>query len=326
MKNKIILLGIAIALLGANFKTSAQQMENGWPEYFSTAWAYHWVSGAWAAEGRIRPQYDANKHFAEADAQIPSGSNWKVIKKNVFTYNSNGEMWVNLAESFDGTKWNQDQVDSYYYNSNGTTNYRSVTEMISGSWTPTHLHHYHYDANKVLQSDYEQDVNSSTGKWENDDYYYYYYNSNGSLDRINDSNWVGNWSMWRRDTVNYNADNSVKEVVSQECDGTKTWSNISKIVFDSAVVSGIEENSLSIASAHVYPNPSTGMLQVELPVGVSAAEISIYDLSGRLVMHLPMQAAAIYSAPFNLSNLPSGNYFLVCNTNKGVLQSQLVKQ
>ena len=257
MKIKIVLLGIIVAFFGMNIKTNAQQLDNGWPKYFSTAWVYAWSSNAWVQQGRIKPVYDSKKNFIEADGQGYISNSWVTVKKNIFTYNSNGEMWVNLAESFDGTKWNQTQVDSYYYNTNGTVNYRSVTEMVSGSWTPTHLHHYHYDANKVLQSDYEQDKNSSTGKWENDDYYYYYYYSNGSLDRINDSNWVGNWSMWRRDTVNYNADNSVKEVVSQECDGTKIWANVSKVVFDSALVSGIEENAPELTLAHVYPNPST---------------------------------------------------------------------
>ena len=324
MKRNLILLGILLGFLGPNFKSNAQQLDNGWPKYFSTAWAYQWSSNAWVQQGRIKPKYDANKNFIEADAQGYISGNWISVERNTFTSNSKGQVWVTLDEKFNGSTWDKVKIDSFTYNADGTQDTRLVSEIVSGNWAPTHLHHYHYDANKVLQSDYEQDRNGN--KWENDDYYYYYYYSNGSLDRINDSNWVGSWSMWRRDTVNYNADNSVKEVVSQECDGTTKWTNVSKITFDSALTTGIASEGSRLMSAHIYPNPSTGFLQVELPAGVSTAELSVYDLSGRLVMYIPSQSISGFTMPFDLGKLQSGNYFLVCNTNKGILQTQIVKQ
>ena len=325
MKRKLLLMGFIFSLINMSASLYAQQMENGWPMYFKTAWSYQWSGGAWVQQGRIKPTYDANKHLVSAVAQANISGTWISAERWTLTYNSNGQLWVNLDEKFDGTKWNKYQIDSSSYNTDGTCKSKLVYRTVSGVMTKMFLNNYYYNSNKVLTFNHEVDWNTTTNSWENDDNYYYYYNANGSLDRINDSNWIGKWAMWRRDTVNYNADNSVKEVVSQALT-SGVWTNVSKITFDSATVTGIAAEEKLNGVAHVYPNPSTGMLQIVLPAGVKEAEISIYDISGRLVMHLPKQSSSMYSVPFSLASLKAGSYFLVCTTNEGILNAQLIRQ
>ena len=65
---------------------------------------------------------------------------------------------------------------------------------------------------------------------------------------------------------------------------------------------GIDEVAQSRLT--VYPNPTTGMLTVALPV---AADVRLYDMMGRCVMTVP---AATPNVTLDLGNLPQGIYLL----------------
>ncbi|MGH1433201.1 MAG: T9SS type A sorting domain-containing protein [Lewinella sp.] len=75
-----------------------------------------------------------------------------------------------------------------------------------------------------------------------------------------------------------------------------------------------------ITAAKVYPNPTSGLLQVDLPEQASTAHLSLYNLQGQLVQQ---QAADSNTATMDLSNLPAGMYLLRVQ-GKGWLQSARV--
>lgn len=76
----------------------------------------------------------------------------------------------------------------------------------------------------------------------------------------------------------------------------------------------------AIETAKVYPNPTSGVLQVALPNQSSTAHLSLYNLQGQLVKQ---QSARSNTETIDLSNLPVGMYLLRVK-GEGWLQSARV--
>ncbi len=62
-----------------------------------------------------------------------------------------------------------------------------------------------------------------------------------------------------------------------------------------------------ISEARVFPNPTSGQLQVDLPQNLGTAQATLYDLHGRL---LQQQTTSTTGLTMDLSTLPNGMYLL----------------
>jgi hypothetical protein len=87
---------------------------------------------------------------------------------------------------------------------------------------------------------------------------------------------------------------------------------------------GIEENK-DFASINIYPNPSTGILNIALPTSLSQnSTLEIYDALGKLVIK---QAMLNETTSINISNLDNGIYlFKILNNSNLVKIGKLIKQ
>jgi PKD repeat protein len=72
-----------------------------------------------------------------------------------------------------------------------------------------------------------------------------------------------------------------------------------------------------------YPNPSSGMLKISAPEEGSY-QITIYDMSGKLVFTHQMLMNAAQSVEFNLQNLPAGTYNIQCIGNQTIKTERLI--
>jgi hypothetical protein len=84
---------------------------------------------------------------------------------------------------------------------------------------------------------------------------------------------------------------------------------------------GVEEMALE-NQLNIYPNPVTDVLNVQWNNTNETANLSIRDLSGRLVHS---ERVANGNAALDLSRLASGNYILELQTGEGSLRKQVVK-
>ncbi len=76
-----------------------------------------------------------------------------------------------------------------------------------------------------------------------------------------------------------------------------------------------------LAQVKIYPNPTTDVLQIELPETVqSTGPVRIFDLQGKEVKQLPDRQA------LSLGALPSGAYLFQLPTNRGLLRRMVVKE
>ncbi|PCH68092.1 MAG: hypothetical protein COC01_04515 [Bacteroidetes bacterium] len=88
---------------------------------------------------------------------------------------------------------------------------------------------------------------------------------------------------------------------------------------DSAVVygwpDGINENTIDPKQVNIYPNPSTGLITLELDYKIELNELHLYDLIGRELKVIVLSDDN--TMQINLSSYPSGIYFLELQTNQG---------
>ncbi|MBC7523472.1 MAG: T9SS type A sorting domain-containing protein [Flavobacterium sp.] len=81
---------------------------------------------------------------------------------------------------------------------------------------------------------------------------------------------------------------------------------------------GINQNDLKETIA-IYPNPVKDILEFKTIENVSKVEI--YDISGRI-----LSSKSVTENKLNLSDLKSGNYILKLYTEKGIINSKIIKE
>ncbi len=78
-------------------------------------------------------------------------------------------------------------------------------------------------------------------------------------------------------------------------------------------------------SFNVWPNPTNGVLTLELPLGASKANLQVYSTTGALVADIPVTGSN--SSTISLETLPAGAYVLVLSTEDGnALRQTLLKK
>jgi D-alanyl-D-alanine carboxypeptidase len=79
----------------------------------------------------------------------------------------------------------------------------------------------------------------------------------------------------------------------------------------------ITENTIAEKLITVYPNPTNGLVQIEIP-NLTIQGIKVYDLQGQLVKETT-------ECQFDLSNLSNGTYFIKAQTKQGFYSYKLIK-
>lgn len=110
-----------------------------------------------------------------------------------------------------------------------------------------------------------------------------------------------------------------------------TFSNLANIYFDynSPIVTnnytttiqntlGLQENEV-LNTISIYPNPVKDMLYFQTKENV--LKIEIYDVAGRI-----LSSKSILENKVNLSELKNGNYFLKLYTEKGIMNTKIIKE
>jgi Secretion system C-terminal sorting domain len=85
------------------------------------------------------------------------------------------------------------------------------------------------------------------------------------------------------------------------------------------VSSGISESATNAPKLQLFPNSSTGAVTLSLSQYEQLQSVNVLDVTGRVVH-------SGNSAVLDLSELPSGIYTVVANTNRGTVASKLVRQ
>lgn len=74
----------------------------------------------------------------------------------------------------------------------------------------------------------------------------------------------------------------------------------------------------------IYPNPNSGYLQLEVPVGSSRVMLTIFDLSGRLVLEKQLQVEENRLVRVDITLLEEGSYLLVVDVDEKMQHHHII--
>ena len=85
------------------------------------------------------------------------------------------------------------------------------------------------------------------------------------------------------------------------------------------------QNTTALRAIKVYPNPANDVINLSNPQNINLRNVSIYDMTGRLIITKDLQAASQQST-IDISALQSGNYLLFIKSTYGQITKQLLKE
>ena len=85
------------------------------------------------------------------------------------------------------------------------------------------------------------------------------------------------------------------------------------------------QNTSALRTITVYPNPANDVITLSNPQNINLRSVSIYDMTGRLIITKDLQAA-IQESTVDISTLQSGNYLLFIKSTFGQITKQLLKE
>jgi dihydroxyacetone kinase-like predicted kinase len=107
-------------------------------------------------------------------------------------------------------------------------------------------------------------------------------------------------------TLSVNA-NAVNAHLSNHSDGLGDCNDVCNSAYKNNSNKNIETYIEQAEEVKIYPNPSNGNFVVELPSDIEAAEISMVDITGKLVER---KTATGHTIEFNHTSIAQGVYML----------------
>jgi hypothetical protein len=83
-------------------------------------------------------------------------------------------------------------------------------------------------------------------------------------------------------------------------------------------------NAMVTEDIKVYPNPTNGIFLIELPQGITNAEILVTDLTGKTIEH--RTAIGVNTVRFDLSNVSAGTYLVNVVSGQNAYQTKVTLQ
>jgi hypothetical protein len=90
-----------------------------------------------------------------------------------------------------------------------------------------------------------------------------------------------------------------------------------------SVSKAVDAKTNDVVALAIYPNPSTGIVNIDIPNNEQATNICITDMTGKKVKELTLQSDV---NAIDLSDLPKGMYIINIVNDKEQLQEKLVLQ
>ncbi|MCC6369567.1 MAG: T9SS type A sorting domain-containing protein [Bacteroidia bacterium] len=90
-----------------------------------------------------------------------------------------------------------------------------------------------------------------------------------------------------------------------------------------SVATGILNKSNTELMTSVFPNPTSSILNIQLPFNTSAAEIKVFDINGKLGLETISETN---SHSLNVSGLQPGFYFIVITSDYATYKGRFIKQ
>jgi len=100
------------------------------------------------------------------------------------------------------------------------------------------------------------------------------------------------------------------------------WSDVMFCRF----VSGVAENENQLGKLNIYPNPTNGLLTIQVSkLSSNDARLMVRDLSGKIILEDRLNSNAGYSQNFDFSDRANGIYFITIIDGDNLIHEKLIK-
>lgn len=134
-----------------------------------------------------------------------------------------------------------------------------------------------------------------------------YLNSNTQIPSVNEG-----------DFITYTTSVNTTSVDDTPNDNTFTLNQLAS----NTILLSVPSNSMDRYFT-LYPNPTTNILNIETKEPIEKESIKVYNITGQLVFTIT-KAENISS--IDVTNLNTGNYFIIIQTDRGIYKSKFIKK
>jgi len=294
--------------------------------------------------------YDAQNHLIS----IVSTSVWENVWTNAYRedieYTADGYayLWTYSNWSDITNDWVADSKEEDFYNDADDLemNLQSEWMDITSEWIGKYKNEYTYNGNHQMLTDIYSEYEEFSLQWGLMFKDEYTYDVQGNFTTTVSLFWNGdNWEEDSKDDFTFNYDYTFDQILlplfgeydfetknmltsQKNYDWSGDWQEKGEAIlhYSEKDVNSIDE--LSSSEIQVYPNPSTGLINVSIVGFGQEYTISIIDISGKTIEMSEITNASSEKAlnTFDLTRYSKGMYFVkINNSNKNTFQKIIIQ-
>ena len=278
---------------------------------------YFWVSGQWTNSLKLEHTYDADGNRTSRIIFMwnESANQWVEYYKTDYTYDTNN--YLTLSETFlwttSSNQWLYYLKNEYTYDANGNqmTDIYSTWDQNTVQWEYSYKKEYSYDANGNRTSKIKYNWSDNASEWKNDEKTDFSYDLSINLaDLI--------MPYWRYADAFYS--NMYLEEINYTWDETNTEWDPGLKVNAYYSESSIGVNELCINNLTLYPNPASGIVNIDFVTRQGETVFELFDMQGKNLISRIVSA----NKEINLEHLNSGIYIYSITTDGKVENGKLI--
>lgn len=283
--------------------------------------------------------YDAQNRLTSIVSLVNNNGVWEQEYKEEVTYNAAGYayLWIDYNWSPTNSLWIPFSKDEDFFDVDGYVemNIESDWDEMMSIWMGSHKIEYTYNANHQIMTEIYSEYDEGTMQWFKGHKDENSYDEHGNNTITISDGWDGTaWGFFSKEELVLDYSTPNDEVVypneysdfefSHKLTNVNyyvwygSWLDDEKFIFyySEKDVSGIVDIINSEIS--IYPNPNTGIFNIEINGFGQQFNISVLDFAGRVIEQEEAKASANeYRNTLDLSKYSSGVYFLrISNDNK----------
>jgi len=276
---------------------------------------------------------------------------WTNSYKEEIAYNSDGYAYLWTSYNWDTytNAWTPEYKDEDFYNDNGDIEMYLQSEYseMTTEWEGKYRNEYTYNDNHQMLDDVYSEFEDYNSQWNYFDKDSYTYDAQGNFTVVLSYNWSNSaWVESQKDefTYDYNytfdqilvpwvgeydfeTENMLTKQKNYEWSGG-IWQEKGEafLHYSERNVNSIEE--ISSSDIQIYPNPSTGNINVNIAGFGQEFTISIIDITGKTIERSDIINASSdkFQTTYDLNEYSQGVYFVrINNSNKTAYQKIILQ-
>lgn len=275
--------------------------------YLDSSLTWSTLTSTWNSTGTKTYYYDGSLNLVNETDQTLSGGSPTYTNQWARTYSTTNQLLTTTYNTWSGSGWVANAKYTHAYDSSGNPISLLYQTYNTGSsaWVNNTLYIYSSFVSHLPQSAIRQTWNSTApGTWVNSMMFTYAYNTYNQM-----TSTIG--ESWNVSGMYEFANGDPKDNYYYQAYSTSPTN-----------VKSVTSNG---GDANIYPVPAQNMLHIDLNWSIAqSADITIMDMTGRIVRQWNTPAATQYNSAVSVSNLPSGTYIVNINGQKGQIVKQIV--